>query len=139
MEARLLPASWINAADPAVGTRQSRSTGPPDGGPSDPFVSRRLRPVCSPSVIPGDPVATRRAFLVTLAGGSFAAAPTAPAQQPAKVPRLGFLTPTLADNAHLREAFHQGLRDLGYVEGRNVVIEYRDAEGKLERLLALAA
>jgi putative ABC transport system substrate-binding protein len=67
------------------------------------------------------------------------AAPFAEAQQAAKVARIGFLTLNLAPNLHLREAFLQGLRDLGYVEGRNVVIEYRDAEGKSERLPALAA
>ncbi len=65
------------------------------------------------------------------------------AQQAAKVPRIGWLSLNLAAglaaNPHLIEAFRQGLRDLGYVEGRNVVIEYRDAEGKLERLPALAA
>src|SRR6266849_4482283 len=61
------------------------------------------------------------------------------AQQAAKVPRIGYLAPNLATIPHLLEAFRQGLRDLGYVEGRNVVIEYRDAEGKLERLPALAA
>jgi putative tryptophan/tyrosine transport system substrate-binding protein len=63
----------------------------------------------------------------------------AEAQQAAKVARIGYLGPTLAANPHMIEAFLQGLRDLGYVEGRNVVIEYRDAEGKLERLPALAS
>jgi ABC-type uncharacterized transport system substrate-binding protein len=63
----------------------------------------------------------------------------AEAQQAAKVPRIGYLAGNLAPSPHLTEAFLQGLRDLGYVEGRNVVIEYRDAEGKFERLPALAA
>ncbi len=81
----------------------------------------------------------RRAF-ITMLGGSILAAPlAASAQQAAKVARMGFLTLNLAPNPHLREAFLQGLRDLGYVEGRNVVIEYRDAGGKSERLAALAA
>jgi len=71
---------------------------------------------------------------------AFGAAPlAAEAQQAAKVARIGYLSPNLASSPRLRDAFLQGLRDLGYVEGRNVVIEYRDAEGKLERLPALAA
>jgi putative ABC transport system substrate-binding protein len=64
---------------------------------------------------------------------------TAEAQQAAKVARIGFLSGSLANGPHLPEAFRQGLRDLGYIEGRDVVIEYRDAEGKYERLPALAA
>jgi putative ABC transport system substrate-binding protein len=61
------------------------------------------------------------------------------AQQPARVARIGYLSPNLASGPRLLNAFLRGLRDLGYVEGGNVVIEYRDAEGKLERIPALAA
>ena len=63
----------------------------------------------------------------------------AEAQQAPKVARIGYLTTSLASSADRRDAFLQGLRDLGYVEGRNVVIEYRDAEGNVERIPALAA
>jgi len=81
----------------------------------------------------------RRTFLAGT-GTVLLAAPLAPeAQQAAKVARIGFLATNLAANSHLPDAFRQGLRDLGYVEGRNVLIEYRDAEGKLDRLPALAA
>ncbi len=62
------------------------------------------------------------------------------AQQPTKVPRIGWLTgATLSSNALRTEAFRQGLRDLGYIEGKNIVIEYRSAEGKVDGLPALAA
>ena len=76
---------------------------------------------------------------MTSLAGALAAPLAAEAQQAAKIARIGYLAANLAASPHLREAFRQGLRDLGYVEGRNVVIEYRDAEGKLERLPALAA
>jgi putative ABC transport system substrate-binding protein len=84
-------------------------------------------------------VTTRRAFLGTLVGALLKAPFAAEAQQAAKVARVGYLAANLTASPHLREAFLQGLRDLGYVEGRNVVIEYRDAEGKYERFPALAA
>ena len=80
----------------------------------------------------------RRDFLI--AAGALLTAPLAAgAQQAAKVARIGYLSPNLAASPHLRVAFRQGMRDLGYVEGRNVVIEFRDAERKTERLPALAA
>jgi putative ABC transport system substrate-binding protein len=61
------------------------------------------------------------------------------AQQGAKVARIGYLSSSLAANLHLRDAFLQGMRDLGYVEDRNVVIVYRDAKGDVERIPKLAA
>ena len=79
------------------------------------------------------------ALIAVLAVSLLAAPLTAAAQQAAKVARIGYLSPGLATSPHLREAFRQGLRDLGYVEGRNLVIEYRDAEGKRERFPPLAA
>jgi putative tryptophan/tyrosine transport system substrate-binding protein len=82
---------------------------------------------------------TRRTFLCGLTLGTLTPPLAAEAQQAAKVARIGYLSTNLAANPHLQEAFLQGLRDLGYVEGRNLVIEYRFAEGKLERFPALAA
>jgi len=81
----------------------------------------------------------RRVFLAGTGAVLLAGPLAAEAQQAAKVARIGYLAPNLAASPHNHEAFRQGLRDLGYVEGRNLVIEYRDAEGKLERLPALAA
>jgi putative ABC transport system substrate-binding protein len=83
--------------------------------------------------------ATRTGFVLfafVLVG--FAAA--AHAQQPTKVPRIGYLGgTTAAAYAGRIEAFRQGLRELGYVEGKNIVIERRFAEGKPDRLSELAA
>jgi putative ABC transport system substrate-binding protein len=85
-------------------------------------------------------VITRRAFLGGLALGIATAPRAAEAQQPKKVPRIGFLTAGSPSVISARsEAFRQGLRELGYVEGRNIVIEYQYAEGKLDRLPSLAA
>ena len=62
------------------------------------------------------------------------------AQQPTKIPRIGYLTAAYLSAISARiEAFRQGLRELGYVEGKNIVIEWRSAEGKLDRLPALVA
>ena len=56
----------------------------------------------------------------------------ADAQQPKKIPRIGILVPSSASvNSTRRAAFLQGLRDLGYVEGKNIAIEYRYTEGEV--------
>jgi ABC-type uncharacterized transport system substrate-binding protein len=66
--------------------------------------------------------------------------PSVDAQQPMKVPRIGFLSaPSRSAQSARHEAFRQGLRELGYMEGKNIVIEWRYAEGQLERLPDLAA
>ena len=64
----------------------------------------------------------------------------AEAQQATKIPQIGYLEggPLSAHTSRI-EPFRQGLRELGYVEGKNIVIEWRSAEGKLDRLPALAA
>jgi putative ABC transport system substrate-binding protein len=75
-----------------------------------------------------------------IAAGALLVAPLATeAQQAAKIARIGYLSSSLAATPNRQEAFRQGLRDLGYVEGRNLVIEYRDAEGNVDRFPALAA
>src|SRR5215472_15752419 len=62
------------------------------------------------------------------------------AQQAKKLPRVGFLlAPSRSTVSEYVEAFREGLREVGYVEGQNIVIEYRSAEGKFERLSDLAA
>jgi len=70
----------------------------------------------------------------------FALSLSAQAQQPKKAPRIGYLGATsVSATSDRTEPFRQGLRELGYVEGKNIVIEWRSAEGKLDRLPALAA
>ena len=65
----------------------------------------------------------------------FALSFPAEAQQPGKVPRIGYLSSqSLSANSTRIEAFRQGLRELGYVEGKNIVVEYRHAEGKQDGL-----
>ena len=82
----------------------------------------------------------RRRDLITRVGGAVAAWPLAArAQQPGKVARIGYLGANLTAQPKQPEAFRQGLRELGWIEGRNIAIDYRDGQGKPERLPALAA
>jgi ABC-type uncharacterized transport system substrate-binding protein len=85
-------------------------------------------------------VINRRVFISSLGATVIAAQLTAEAQRAGTVARIGYLSPlsAAADSSH-REAFRQGLRELGYVEGQNAVIEARYADGKFARLPDLAA
>jgi putative ABC transport system substrate-binding protein len=83
---------------------------------------------------------TKKIFLWQLANVLLAVVSLAQAQQPTKVPRIGILSSLSPAAVSARmDAFRQGLRELGYVEGKNIFIEYRYADGKLDRLPDLAA
>ena len=75
------------------------------------------------------------AFMLVVAGAA------AQAQQPAKIPRIGYLSPGRDSNPPGLpvEAFRQGLRDLGYIEGKNILVEYRYFEGKPDLIPSLVA
>ena len=79
----------------------------------------------------------RREFITLLGGAAVAWPLTAGAQQAVKLYRIGILSPELPPPGFL-EAFRQGLRELGYVEGQNIAFEVRSAEGYGQRLAALA-
>src|SRR5262249_28463320 len=83
----------------------------------------------------------RRREFMTLLGSAAAWPLAARAQQVGKVPRIAYLSPGSASPGPLayHDEFQRGLRELGYVEGRNIVIEYRFADGKFDRLDQLAA
>ena len=82
----------------------------------------------------------RSVVSLTLSASLFLFSICAAAQQPTKVPRIGFLSAASSSAISARvEAFRQGLRELGYVEGKNIFIEWRFAEGKSDRLPSLAA
>lgn len=80
---------------------------------------------------------SRRAFLAAVTGDLLLVPLHAMAQQARKIYRIGFLWDTPAVWPHALEAFRQGLRDLGWVEGQNIVVEYRWAEGQFDRLPSL--
>jgi putative tryptophan/tyrosine transport system substrate-binding protein len=82
----------------------------------------------------------RKTIIVLLVGLTLASVHPAQAQQPKKVPRIGFLGAASASALTGQlDAFRQGLRELGYVEGKNIVVEYRYADGKVDRVPELAA
>src|SRR5439155_6372340 len=82
----------------------------------------------------------KRVFCFVLAILLLALSIVAHAQQPKKVPRIGFLIAATRDTQSARtKAFRQGLQELGYIEGQNIAIEYRYAEGKTDRFPELVA
>ena len=82
----------------------------------------------------------KKVFRLTLCAMLFALCVSAEAQQPKKVPRIGYLSPRDAASESTRaEAIRLALRELGYIEGQNIAIEYRYVEAKLDRAPALLA
>src|SRR5436190_3380923 len=97
--------------------------------------------MATPPISPQRGNSMRRREFITLLGGAAVAWPIgARAQQVEKIYRIGILEPIpAARNAANLDALRKGLRELGYVEGRNLVIEYRSADGRAERFPDLAA
>jgi ABC-type uncharacterized transport system, periplasmic component len=116
----------------------------PDEAPKPASRTRAKRPSrrsigSIPNRLRGDSLVDRRAFVGGIAGALLGVPFVARAEQPA-VPVIGFLNSRAAgDDPHLLAAFREGLKEGGYVEGQNVAIEYRFAEGQDNRLPALAA
>jgi len=82
----------------------------------------------------------KKITVLTLCAMLFALCVAAETQQPTKVPRIGYLSPSdSATESTLSEAIRRALRELGYIEGQNIAIEYRYAEGKVERFPELVA
>jgi len=93
--------------------------------------------VASPAALALDEAKKRRQLLIALGAAALVPPLASFAQQTRKVWRIGVLEATSSNSVFLPE-FRKGLRDLGYVEGENLVIEYRSADGRLERLAELA-
>jgi putative ABC transport system substrate-binding protein len=87
------------------------------------------------------PISELRLLISGLCAMLFVLSSSAQAQQPTKIPRIGYLSGSASrsDNPTWHEAFRQGLRDLGYIEGKNIAIEWRFGEGKRDRGPALAS
>ena len=81
----------------------------------------------------------RRRKFITLLGGAAAWPLAARAQQPAKVLRVGILSPAASETAATLTAFREGIRDLGYIEGKTIALDFRLSKGDMDALPALAA
>src|ERR1700738_3311748 len=81
----------------------------------------------------------RRREFITLLGGAATWPLAASAEQPAKVPRVGILSPATNETAATLTAFREGIRDLGYVEGQTIELDFRLSKGIMDALPALAA
>jgi putative ABC transport system substrate-binding protein len=85
----------------------------------------------------------KKSFGLAFSGLLFALCFSVEAQQPTKVPRIGYLTgssaPTVTTSDLNADAFQQGLRELGYIGGKNILIEYRYVEAKEDRIPSLVA
>src|SRR6266536_5658906 len=107
----------------------------PTLGPHEHFQSAGLRPTIP--LTRRDEAMRRREFIALVGGTS--ASPLVARAQPPKVTRIGALYIGLADSQSFRKELREGLRELGYIEGRNIAFEFRSAEGHLDRLPELAA